>query len=215
MITSAVPGEGKTTVSVDLAHAYALTGRRVVLIEMDLRRPSFTQHFDIDGRRGVTTALTGSDSVSHLLVEPFADLPELSVLPSGVLPPNPSELLGSQATVDLLRELREEGALVIIDAPPLNPVADAQVLLNVPGVDGAVIVARVGKTTREEARRARAILDRHVLQPLGIVVTGLEDPDRYGYATYEQTPGAEGVQPGHEPAAEAGATRAVSRRTST
>ena len=189
LVTSAVPGEGKTTVSVDLAHAYALTGRRVILVELDLRRPSFTSHFDIDGRRGVTTALTGADSLDRLLVEPFEDLPELSVLPSGVLPPNPSELLGSQATVELMRELRAEGALVILDAPPLNPVADTQVLLNVPGVDGAVIVARVGRTTRDEARRARAILDRHVVAPLGLVVTGLEDPDRYGYATYETAPG--------------------------
>jgi receptor protein-tyrosine kinase len=194
-----VPGEGKTTVSVDLAHAYALTGRRVILVELDLRRPSFTAHFDIDGRRGVTTALTGAASLDHLLVEPFEDLPELSVLPSGVLPPNPSELLGSQATVELMRDLRAEGALVILDAPPLNPVADTQVLLNVPGVDGAVIVARVGKTTRDEARRARAILDRHVVAPLGLVVTGLEDPDRYGYATYEMAPASGEGLTLHEP----------------
>lgn len=185
MVTSAVPGEGKTTVSVDLAQVYALTGRRVVLVEMDLRRPSFGEHFPIDGRQGVTTALTRRVPVHDLLQQPFTDLPELCVLPSGIVPPNPSELLGAEVTADLLRELRADGAMVIIDAPPLNPVADAQVLLNVPGVDGALLVGRIGLTTRDEVRRARAILDRHALQPMGIVVTGLQDAERYGYEPYE------------------------------
>jgi polysaccharide biosynthesis transport protein len=185
LITSAVSAEGKTTVAIDLAHAVALTGRRVVLAEFDLRRPSFTQHFDLNGRDGLTTALARGESVVRLLVQPFEDVPTLLVLASGRLPPNPSELLGSAAVDEVVRELAGEEGLLIIDAPPLNPVADAQVLLNNPAIDATIIVARADRTTREEVRRARAILDRHVVEPIGLVVTGLRDAGRYGYEAYD------------------------------
>jgi capsular exopolysaccharide synthesis family protein len=181
LVTSAVSSEGKTSVAVDLAHAVALTGRQVVLVELDLRRPTFSQHFQLDPRNGITTALTQQEAVGDLLVQPFADLPNLSVLPSGQLPPNPSELLGSPVLAETLFELSSANGIVVIDAPPLNPVADAQVLLNTSAIHGAIVVARLGRTTRDEVRRARAILDRHMLQPVGIVVTGLRDASRYGY----------------------------------
>jgi succinoglycan biosynthesis transport protein ExoP len=184
MVTSAVPGEGKTTVAVDLAQAIALSGRQVVLVELDLRRPTFAQQFDIDTRQGVTTALTQREPVSALLQQPVPGLPRLLVLPSGRLPPNPSELLSSPVLTELLEELAGSGAMVIVDAPPLLPVADAQVLLNHTVINASLIVARVGTTTRDEARRAKAILDRHLLRPLGLVVTGLRKAERYGYASY-------------------------------
>ena len=190
MVTSAVPGEGKTTVAVDMAQAIALSGRQVMLVELDLRRPTFGQHFEIDTRQGVTTALTHREPVASLLQEPLPGMPNLLVLPSGRLPPNPSELLSSPALTELLEEVAATGAMVIVDAPPLLPVADAQVLLNHTVIDASIIVARVGSTTRDEARRARAILDRHLLRPLGLVVTGLRDTERYGYSSYSpQEPG--------------------------
>lgn len=184
LVTSAVPGEGKTTVAVDLAHAVALTGRNVVLAELDLRRPTFAQHFDIRTGEGFTSALAHEDGVAGLLAKPLRDVPNLSVLTSGRLPPNPSELLGSSAVDEVLSELMSDEGLLIVDAPPLNPVADAQALLNNPLVHAVLIVARVDLTTREEVRRARAILDRHTVQPVGIVVTGLHDAGRYGYEPY-------------------------------
>jgi succinoglycan biosynthesis transport protein ExoP len=184
LVTSAVPGEGKTTVAVDLAQAVALTGRRVVLIELDLRRPTFAAHFNLDSR-GLMTALAYGEPLAEMLVEPFADLPNLSVLPAGPLPPNPSELLGSDAIAETISELAEGGATVIIDAPPLNPVADAQVLLNNPAIHAAILVTRVYRTTRDEARLARSILDRHTVEPVGIVVTGLRESTRYGYEAYQ------------------------------
>ncbi len=105
LVTSAVPGEGKTTVSVDLAHAIALTKRRVVLLELDLRMPSFARHFRLDPQRGLTTALLRGDSPSELLVEPFPALPNFSVLPAGRLPHNPSELLASPVVAEIISEL--------------------------------------------------------------------------------------------------------------
>jgi capsular exopolysaccharide synthesis family protein len=191
LVTSAVPGEGKTTVCVDLAHAIALTGRRVVLIELDLRMPTFARHFRLNPHRGITTALVGGQPPSELLVEPLLELPNLSVLPSGRLPHNPSELLGSAAIAEVISELGGGGErMVIIDAPPLNPVADAQVLLNSEAISATLIVARLEATTRDQARRARTILDRHMVEPVGLVITGMRDSSGYGYG-YVQYGGAE------------------------
>jgi polysaccharide biosynthesis transport protein len=188
MVTSAVAGEGKTTVAVDLAHAIALAGRRVVLIEFDLRRPTFADHFNLDPGDGLTTALTSGASLTELLVEPLPDVPNLSVLPAGRIPHNPSELLGSPAISEFVSELASPGSMVIVDAPPLNPVADAHVLLNNSAIHAVVLVARLDKTTRDEVRRARRTLDRHIVEPVGIVVTGLRDVDDYGYESYDGQP---------------------------
>ncbi len=185
LVTSAVSGEGKTTVAVDLAHVEALADRRVVLVEMDLRRPTFAEHFGFRSREGLTTALVHGGRVEDLLVQPFPSLTNLSVLPAGLLPPNPSEMLGSPRIAELLAELTREDAIVIIDAPPLNPVADAHVLLNNAAIHAAVVVARVDRTTRDEVRRARTILDGHSVEPVGLIVTGLRDAGRYGYEPYD------------------------------
>ena len=184
MVTSAIPGEGKTTVAVNLARAIALTERPVVLVELDLRRPTLARHLDIDPRGGVTAALTNNGTVGDLLQTPVRELPNLAVLPAGRLPPNPSELLGSPATDELLRQLAAGGAMVILDAPPLLPVADAQVLLNLDVVDSSLIVARAHATMRDEVRRTRSILDRHVRSPLGLVVIGVDAAEAYDYGVY-------------------------------
>ena len=184
LVTSAISGEGKTTVAVDLAHAIALTGRHTVLVELDLRRPSFAKHFDLDPSRGLTTVLVGAESLEDVLVEPFPNLPNLSVLPAGSLPQNPSELLSSPRVSDIISELATPEGIVIIDAAPLNPVADTQVLLLNETIHATLIVARVGQTTRDEIRLARTILDRQMITPIGVVTTGLRDAHRYGYGAY-------------------------------
>jgi succinoglycan biosynthesis transport protein ExoP len=181
LITSAVSGEGKTGVAVDLAHAIALTGRHVVLVEIDLRRPTVGRHLGLPAGNGLTKALMRPDSLAELLVEPFPELPNFQVLPSGLRPPNPSELLGSPSLADLLQELMTPDGIVILDAPPLLPVADTQELLNKSIVHGTIVVARAGKTTRDEVRRTRMILNRHMVEPVGLVVTGLRELNRYGY----------------------------------
>jgi len=194
LITSAVSGEGKSTVSIDLSHAIALAGRRVVLVELDLRQPSFSHHFALDPLRGITTALTGQAELGELLLQPFPQLPNFSLLPAGALPPNPSELLSSPTVSALLADLASDDAMVVIDAPPLNPVADAQVLLNNPAIHAALIVARLGYTTRDQVHRARAILDRHMLQPVGLVVTGVRAAGRSGYERYGPEPALDEVE---------------------
>jgi polysaccharide biosynthesis transport protein len=106
------------------------------------------------------------------------------VLPAGRTPHNPSELLGSPRVAELISKLLSPDGMVIVDAPPLNPVADTQVLLNSPAIHSAIVVARVDRTARDDVRRARAILDRHMVEPVGIVVTGLRDSTRYGFEAY-------------------------------
>ncbi len=185
LVTSAVSGEGKTTVAVDLAHAIALTGRNTVLVEFDLRRPTFGAHFNLRPADGLTSAIVGRKGATELLIQPFPDLPSLQVLPAGRMPPNPSELLGSPSIGEILTELGDDGTFLVLDAPPLNPVSDAQVLLNNAAINAAIVIARVNRTTREEVRRAHAILSRHMVEPVGLVVTGLRDAARYGYEAYE------------------------------
>jgi hypothetical protein len=169
----------------------ALSGRRTVLVELDLRRPATFGPIELGAERGVTTAITGAAELDSLLVRPLPDLPNLLVLPSGSLPHNPSELLGTERVVDILSELAAGGTMVIVDAPPLNPVADTQVLLDNPAINAAILVARIDRTTREEMRQARSILDHHKVEPVGIVVTGVRDPGRYGYGygSYETAAG--------------------------
>jgi succinoglycan biosynthesis transport protein ExoP len=198
LVTSAVSGEGKTTVAADLAHAAALSGRQVTLLELDLRRPTFGRQFSVDPRRGFTNIVGGGEPIADLLVEPIEGLPNLRVLPSGPLPPNPADLIESSATSELIRDLAGSDGLVIIDAPPLNPVADAQVLLASPALDAAIVVARRGVSTRDGVRRARRILDRHLMQPLGVVVNGTADVGQYDYGYTEASvrlasPGAAGM----------------------
>jgi polysaccharide biosynthesis transport protein len=197
LVTSAVAGEGKTTVAVNLAHVIALSGRRTVLVELDLRRPTTFGPIDLAAKRGVTTAITGAAELGSLLVRPLADLQNLLVLPSGAIPHNPSELLGVERVAGLIAELAEDGSMVIIDAPPLNPVADTHVLLDNPSIDAAIIVTRIDRTTREQMREARTILDHHKVQPIGIAVTGVRDPSRYGYGygSYEPLPETTDVEP--------------------
>ena len=190
LVTSAVPGEGKSTVAAGLARAVALSGRSCVLVEADLRRPTFAQQFDLGGdQRGLTTALVGGASPESLLREAVPGLRSLQVLPSGPLPPNSAELLRSAEMGSVLERLSQQADMVILDAPPLLPVADAQVLLDHPQVDACLVVARVYKTTREEARRTRAVIERLRLHNMGLVVNGIRELDSgYDYYGTEEAP---------------------------
>jgi receptor protein-tyrosine kinase len=196
MVTSAVRGEGKTSVAIGLAQAIALSGRPVILVELDLRHPSLARTFSMGDQGGVTNALLGSEP-NDLLQRPLRELPDLEVLAAGVLPPNPAELLEAPALDVMLRSLLQDGKkTLVVDAAPLLPVADAQILLNKPAVDASVVVARQGVTTRDHARRARLILDGHAAAPIGLVVTGHAARDVYGYGYGEiWQPGAPAEEP--------------------
>ncbi len=184
LVTSAISEEGKTTVAVELARVMAMAGRKVTLMELDLRRPGFAAHFDLDPSGGLTAVLTDQASLDDLLEEPIPELPNLAVLSAGRLPQNPSEMLSSPRVGEIISDLAAGSDILIIDAPPLNPVADTQVLLNNPAIHTTLVVGRVNHLKRDEARRARGILARHMIEPVGLVVTGVGEQRMYGYGAY-------------------------------
>ena len=166
MISSAVPSEGKTTVAVNLALTLAEAGRSVILVEGDLRRPRVTRYLGMVGGAGLTNILAGSAEVEEVL-QPYGD-GDLQVIAAGPTPPNPSELLASSQMFKLIDELRGKNDFVLIDAPPLLPVADASGLAVI--VDGVVLSVRYGSTRKEQLQQTRATLDRVGARTLGVIL---------------------------------------------
>jgi Mrp family chromosome partitioning ATPase len=167
-VTSAAPGEGKTTVVAGLGRAVARAGRPVVLVEADLRRPGLAALLGAPTPpQGLTAALVGGVPVADLLVEVE---PGLRLVPAGALPPNAPELLGSEDGARVLDELRALDALVLLDAAPLLPVADTRELLAHGRHGTVVLVARPGRITRDELARAAALLPPGA--PRVLVVSG-------------------------------------------
>ncbi len=166
VVSSPLPGDGKSTTASNLAITLAANGQRTILIDGDLRRPMVSKVFGLPEGAGLTDVLAGRAEVADV-AQPFGRNRNLIVIGAGKVPPNPSEVLGSERMHDLLRGLAAQ-AIVIIDAPPLIPVTDAAVLAN--RADGAIVVATVGKTTYEVLGKALANLERAGARPLGIVM---------------------------------------------
>ncbi len=150
VVTSALPTEGKTTTAINLALVLTEAGHTVALVEGDLRRPRVSKYLGVMGGAGLSTVLANQASIADVMQTTKYD--GLWVLGAGALPPNPSELLGSEHARHVLEDLRSRFDYVIIDAPPLLPVTDAAVLSTI--TDGALLIARHGKTTKEQLARA-------------------------------------------------------------
>ncbi|NTU70233.1 MAG: polysaccharide biosynthesis tyrosine autokinase [Coriobacteriia bacterium] len=180
LVTSAAPGEGKSTVAANLAAGLAQTGKKVVLVSCDFRRPTTEQFFGIKNMMGLSDVLMGRNSLKASLQRPRED--GLLVLTSGKMPPNPSELLGSEKMRELVESLKEWGDWVIIDSPPLLAVADPAAVAR--WADGVLMVTRGGTSTREAAKKAREQLEKVGARMIGVVVWGLQEPGSgggYGY----------------------------------
>ena len=182
LVTSSLPGEGKTTTATNLAISLAQAGQTVVLVDADLRRPRVDDYLGLERNAGLTTALVGSADVNDLLQHWGED--DLYVLTSGVIPPNPSELLGSAAMKDLITRLEQAFDAVIIDAPPLLPVTDAAVLAQ--QVGGVVLVVGSSRVKSPDLAKSVAALDMVEADLLGVVVNLLpaKGPDAYSYTYY-------------------------------
>lgn len=145
MFTSSAMSEGKSTVSANVAVTWAQAGKKVLLIDADLRRPTVHATFRKLNLDGVTTVLTGKAKPEEVIEQTFVT--NLSVISSGAVPPNPSELLNSKRMADLLDWARQNFDIIVLDTPPVLAVSDVQVL--VPKTDGVVVVANIGKTLKE------------------------------------------------------------------
>ncbi|OBB57169.1 protein tyrosine kinase [Mycobacterium sp. 852013-51886_SCH5428379] len=184
VVTSSVPSEGKSTTAINIALALAESDNKVVIVDGDMRRPTLHKHLGAVGPVGFSTVLSGGATLSEALQQ--TRFPGLKVLTSGAIPPNPSELLGSQSARKLLNELRGEFDYVVVDSTPLLAVTDAAILAA--GADGVLVMACYGRTKRDQISHAVQSLESVAAPILGAVLT--MTPARsnaaygYGYGYY-------------------------------
>jgi capsular exopolysaccharide synthesis family protein len=171
LVTSANPGEGKSTTAANLALVMAQAGKKVILVDSDLRRPTLHQVFGLSNGQGLTNLLitphTGTNGYAQQ-----TRFDNLAVITSGPLPPNPSELLSSRRLDSLLDALRMQADVVIFDSPPALPVTDACILAA--KVDGTLLVVDAGKTRSQSLRRAKESLTMSKTHLLGAVLNKLK-----------------------------------------
>jgi capsular exopolysaccharide synthesis family protein len=179
--TSPSAGEGKTTTLANVAVSIAQAGHRVVVVCCDLRRPRLHQYFDMSNQIGFTSVLLGEATLREAL-QPVPGLEGLQVLASGQIPPNPSELLSSDRTAELLASLAEYADIVLIDSPPVLPVTDAAVLAG--RVDAVVVVAAAGRTTQTQVSRALEVLGRIDAPIAGLVLNRASESVSFAYYRY-------------------------------
>lgn len=214
-LTSVGIGEGKTSVIVNLAISMAQAGKRVLVIDADLRRPAVHQVFGIDKSPGLTELLLGTKTVQqvcrslpdllmgHFKVEEimaFPGIDKLNIVTSGFLPPNPSECLNSGRLDDLMREFRQQYDLILIDTPPILPVADSIILGR--KADGTLLVYEVGDIPRVALRRAKLVLEQAQVKVLGIVLNNMRAEiamDQYHFDYHYPYFAATTAEPVHEP----------------
>lgn len=182
LVTSATPGEGKTTTAANLAIVLAQSGRSVILVDADMRKPRQHTLFELPQSPGLTDAIVASHTPPTRYVR-ATNVPNLSLLTSGKVPPNPAELLGSQRMQQLIAQLHEQAEMIIFDAPPVLAVTDAQVLAN--QVNGVVLIIDSEQTSRATVARAIEALARTNANLLGAVLNRLVRSPR-GYYQYDQ-----------------------------
>jgi capsular exopolysaccharide synthesis family protein len=178
VISSSIPGEGKSTIAINLAVSLADSGSRVILVDADLRRPSVAEYLGIEGGVGLTTVLIGRAEVEDV-VQPLGKT-SLDLLPAGQIPPNPSELLGSVAMADLLEQLSGSYDMVLLDSPPLLPVTDAVVLSNLAG--GALVVVGADRIHRPQLQQSLESLETAGAHLFGIVMNKIARREAAAYA---------------------------------
>ena len=181
-VTSALPREGKTATTSNLGVALAQAGKNVVVVDADLRKPCMNRIFKLKGRSGLVNYLAAGAALGDVIQA--TAIPKLYVVAAGPVPPNPVELLGSEKMAALLDELRRVFDFVLIDTPPALAVSDAVVMG--PHLDGAILVVRGGRTSRDALRSARDMLDKHKIKIVGVIINDVRvrDYDYYYMGRY-------------------------------
>jgi polysaccharide biosynthesis transport protein len=180
-VTSAGPGEGKTTTAANLAFAMAMDGKKVILVDTDLRRPSLHKLLGLRQTPGVTDLLLGTATLEEAM-RPHEALPEMSVIAAGITPPNPSELLNSQKFKNLIEELKAVADIIIFDSPPVLAASDAQIISS--KVDGVIMVIANSETRKASARQSMKILRQARANVLGVAYNKTNIQESYYYYHY-------------------------------
>lgn len=189
VITSTNPSEGKSSVAINLGVVIAQTGKKVLLIDADMRNPSLFRNLGIDNTEGLSTFLLKNESLEKYIRQYSVN--NFFILPSGPPPPNPSELLASERMRQFISKLKEGYDFIIFDSPPLLPVTDAAVLSR--SCDGAVLIVRSNKTIIEAAHRVKTILENLKVNVLGVVITDVDHrKEHYYYYDYKYKYGKTG-----------------------
>jgi capsular exopolysaccharide synthesis family protein len=170
MVTSSGPAEGKSTTVANLAVTFAQLGKKVLLVDADLRKPTVHYTFGVNNLFGFTTVLTKQRSLESVVRE--TEIQDLYVLTSGPIPPNPAELLISKSMEQFIEEAKEQFDYVLFDTPPLLAVADPQILAN--QCDGSILVVFSERTEIEQAKKAKELLENAHSKLLGVVLNHKE-----------------------------------------
>ena len=178
--TSASPGEGKSTTIANLAVTFAQQGKRVLFIDTDLRKPTVHYTFRVENRHGLTSVLTRRTTLDKAIIPSSRDN-NLYILPSGPIPPNPSELLGSNVMREMVAELSLHYDMILFDAPPVLAVTDAQILGNL--CDGIILVIKSNQTEKDSIVKAKELLDQVNAHIVGTVLNGKRQAES-GYYYY-------------------------------
>ena len=179
-ITSPNPGDGKTTLAANLAVSIADSGKRVLLLDADFRRPKVHKYFGLDNAVGVSTVIAGEAEIPDAIRPTSVE--NLSAMPCGPRPHNPADLLTSPRFKEMIDLVREQYDFVIVDTPPLLAVTDPSVVA--PRVDGVLMVLRLSKHARDSAMRATETLNSLGVRTLGVVINGIGKGAGYGYGSY-------------------------------
>lgn len=181
VVTSSAPSEGKSTILVNLAITMAQTGKKVIIIDCDLRRPTVSKKLALPNGEGLTNVLIQEKKVEECVLA--TKIPNLYALTSGPVPPNPAELLGSKKMKSVLEGLHEVFDIILIDAPPVIAVTDAQILSTL--AEGVLLIACYGQTEKKGLIKAKELLDKVGAKILGVVMNKVpEKAESYYYGKY-------------------------------
>ncbi|MDT8716514.1 CpsD/CapB family tyrosine-protein kinase [Clostridium sp. 19966] len=181
VVTSAGPGEGKSTIMTNLAVTIAQSGKRVVVVDCDLRKPTIHKKMGLPNSDGITNLLAQSKNLDEVILSTM--VPNLFVITSGPIPPNPAELLGTKKMRQVLSELQEAFDIVLIDAPPVIAVTDAQILSTL--ATGVLLVTSYGVTEKFGIAKAKELLDKVGAKVFGVILNKVpEKSENYYYGKY-------------------------------
>lgn len=187
VVTSSAPGEGKSTTVGNLALVMAQSGKRVLLIDADLRKPTVHKKFKLSNQTGLTNILI-EDKNPFEVIQKYSD--NLYILTSGILPPNPAEVVASNKLRNFINEMKNHFDYILLNSPPVIAVTDAQILSSF--LDGVILVVSSGEAEKELVKKSKDLLDKVNANIIGVVLNKLELKSRKGYGYYYYYYGEEG-----------------------